>query len=402
LGDKKIVLAYSGGLDTSIMIPWLKETYGYDVIAMCANLGQADELDGLEEKALATGASAVYIEDCREEFITDYIYPCLHAGAIYERQYLLGTSFGRPLIAKKMVEIAHKEGATAVSHGATGKGNDQVRFELTFMALDPSLTIVAPWKDPHWDLHSREDCIAYAEARNIPIVQSKKRIYSEDRNIWHISHEGGSLEDPANAPEDDVYTISNTLEKAEDSAETITIEFHQGIPKKINGKAYDPVALITCLNEYGSKHGIGQIDMVENRLVGMKSRGVYETPGGTILYSAHQLLEQLVLDRDTLKIKQQLGLDYADLVYDGRWFSSLREHLDAFAKSTQVNLTGSVSVKLYKGNIVPAGMQSPHSLYVDDLASFSDTELYNQHDAKGFINIYGLPLKIKGMKDRDN
>tara|TARA_B100000427_G_scaffold73174_1_gene59247 strand:- start:1102 stop:2310 length:1209 start_codon:yes stop_codon:yes gene_type:complete len=402
LGNKKIVLAYSGGLDTSIMIPWLKETYGYDVVAMCANLGQAEELDGLEEKALATGASAVYIEDCREEFITDYIYPCLQAGAIYERDYLLGTSFGRPLIAKKMVEIAHKEGATAVSHGATGKGNDQVRFELTFMALDPSLTIVAPWKDSNWTLHSREDCIAYADARNIPITQSKKRIYSEDRNIWHISHEGGSLENPAEAPHDDVYTISKTLENASEIADVITLDFNQGIPTKINGKAYDPVALLTCLNEYGSKHGIGQIDMVENRLVGMKSRGVYETPGGTILYKAHQLLEQLVLDKDTLRVKQALSLDYAHLVYDGRWFSSLRSSLDAFMKETQKNHTGTVSVKLYKGNIVPAGLTSPHSLYVDDLASFSDTELYNQHDAKGFINIYGLPLKIKGMNDRDN
>ncbi|MBA94390.1 MAG: argininosuccinate synthase [Rickettsiales bacterium] len=402
LGNKKIVLAYSGGLDTSIMITWLKETYGYDVVAMCANLGQAEELDGLEEKALATGASAVYIEDCREEFITDYIYPCLQAGAIYERDYLLGTSFGRPLIAKKMVEIAHKEGATAVSHGATGKGNDQVRFELTFMALDPTLTIVAPWKDPKWTLHSREDCIAYADAHNIPIEQSKGRIYSEDRNIWHISHEGGSLEDPENAPKDDVYTISKTLEEAADKADVIILEFRQGVPIRINGTVSDPVNLLTQLNEYGAKHGIGQIDMVENRLVGMKSRGVYETPGGTILYKAHQLLEQLVLDRDTLRVKQTLAIDYAQLVYDGRWFSSLRQSLDAFVTETQQNLTGTVSVKLYKGNIVPAGMSSPHSLYVDDLASFSDTELYNQQDAKGFINIYGLPLKIKGMNDRDN
>ena len=397
---EKVVLAYSGGLDTSIMIPWLKETYNCDVIAMCANLGQADELDGLEEKAIKTGASKVFIEDLRDEFITDYIYPTLQAGAIYERQYLLGTSFGRPLIAKRQVEIAQQEGATMVAHGATGKGNDQVRFELTFMALDPSLKIIAPWKDPKWNLHSREDCIAYAEERNIPITQTKKRIYSEDRNIWHISHEGGPLEDPALAPEDDVYTLSTHLEKAPDIPEIISIEFEKGVPVSVNNKPMGPVDLLTELNTIGAKHAIGQIDMVENRLVGIKSRGVYETPGGTILYIAHQQLEQLVLDRSVLAQKQKIGLDYADLVYDGRWFTVLRNSLDAFVQVTQQHVTGQVKLKCYKGNLVPAGSTSPHSLYLEDLASFSDTELYNQEDATGFIKCYGLPMKVQGMVNK--
>ncbi len=397
----KVVLAYSGGLDTSIMIPWLKETYGCEVIAMCADLGQADELDGLEDKALASGASKVYIEDCREEFIRDYIYPTLQAGAMYERHYLLGTSFGRPLIAKKMIEIAHKEGATAVSHGATGKGNDQVRFELTFMALDPTLTVIAPWKDPKWTLHSREDCIAYADKKGIEITQSKKRIYSEDRNIWHISHEGGDLEDPNNEPADDVFTQSLPLTQASENSETLSIGFKFGTPVSLNGSELDPVELLTALNDYGARHGIGQLDMVENRLVGMKSRGVYETPGGSILYCAHSLLEQLVLDRDTLAIKHKLAIDYAQLVYDGKWFSPAREALDGFVSDTQKVVSGDVSVKLYKGNIIPAGMTSANSLYHPELASFSDTELYNQSDATGFINVFGLPLKVKGMVDRN-
>ena len=401
MAKEKVVLAYSGGLDTSVMIPWLKEHYNCDVIAMCSNLGQADELDGLEEKALKTGASKVFIEDGREEFITDYIYPTLQAGAIYERKYLLGTSFGRPLIAKRQVEIAQQEGATMVAHGATGKGNDQVRFELTYMALDPSLRIIAPWKDDKWDLNSREDCIAYAEKHHIPITQSKKRIYSEDRNIWHISHEGGPLEDPALAPGDDVYTLSNTLEKAPDQAELITITFNKGIPTHINGQAMNPIDLLTTLNKFGSKHAIGQIDMVENRLVGIKSRGVYETPGGAIMYEAHQTLEQLVLDRSTLAIKQKLALDYADLVYDGLWFSPAKKALDGFVKETQKVVSGDVKLKLYKGNIIAAGVTSPHSLYVEDLASFSDTELYNQADATGFIKLYGLPLRVNGMVKRN-
>ena len=396
----KVVLAYSGGLDTSVMIPWLKEHYDCEVIAMCANLGQADELDGLEEKALKTGASKVFIEDLRERFITDYIYPTLKAGAIYEHEYLLGTSFGRPLIAKRQVEIAQQEGATMVAHGATGKGNDQVRFELTFMALDPSLQIIAPWKDPKWDLHSREDCLAYADKHNIPVTQSKKRIYSEDRNIWHISHEGGALEDPQNEAPSDVFTLSKTLENAIDKPEYVTICYENGSPVAINGQSLDPVELLTTLNDIGAEHGIGQIDMVENRLVGIKSRGVYETPGGTILYETHRMLEQLVLDRDTALLKQKLGIEYAQMVYDGRWFCPAKDALDAFVDATQAVVNGEVRVKLYKGNIVQAGMTADKSLYLEDLASFSDTELYDQKDATGFIRVFGLPLKVNGMVNR--
>ncbi len=396
----KVVLAYSGGLDTSVMIPWLKEHYNCEVIAMCADLGQAEELDGLEKKALQTGASKLYIEDLRETFITDYIYPTLKAGAIYEGKYLLGTSFARPLIAKRQVEIAQKEGANMVAHGATGKGNDQVRFELTYMALDPSLQIVAPWKDTKWDLHSREDCIAYAQKHNVPITQTKEKIYSEDRNIWHISHEGGELESPGNEPKDAVYTLSNTLEKAPDKAEYLEIEFVKGDPKTVNGVALNPIELLTTLNKIGSLHAIGHLDMVENRLVGIKSRGVYETPGGTLLYAAHRELERLVLDRDTQHYKDQVALKYAELVYDGRWFTPLREALDAFVNTTQQKVTGKVRLKVYKGNIMPAGTWSEHSLYLEDLASFSDTPLYDQKDAIGFIKLFGLPLKVQGFVDR--
>ena len=396
----KVVLAYSGGLDTSVMIPWLKEHYDCEVIAMCANLGQADELDGLEEKALQTGASKVFVEDLREEFITDYIYPTMRAGAIYEQEYLLGTSFGRPLIAKRQVEIAQQEGANMVSHGATGKGNDQVRFELTFMALDPNLRIIAPWKDDKWDLHSREDCLAYADKHNIPVTQSKKRIYSEDRNIWHISHEGGALEDPSNEAPDDVFTLSKTIEAASDAPEYVSIDYEEGTPVRVNDQALSPVDLLTILNQMGAEHGIGQIDMVENRLVGIKSRGVYETPGGTILYETHRMLEQLVLDRDTTLLKQKLGLEYAQMVYDGRWFCPAKDALDAFVQSTQKVVTGTVRVKLYKGNIVPAGLSADKSLYMEDLASFSDTELYDQKDATGFIRVFGLPMKVNGMVTR--
>jgi argininosuccinate synthase len=396
----KVVLAYSGGLDTSIMIPWLKDHYDCDVIAMCANLGQADELDGLEEKALATGASKVFVEDLRETFITDYIYPTMQAGAIYERQYLLGTSFGRPLIAKRQVEIAKQEGATMVAHGATGKGNDQVRFELTFMALAPDLTIIAPWKDDQWTLHSREDCLAYADNKGVPVAQSKARIYSEDRNIWHISHEGGVLEDPANEAPSDVFTISSPIEDAVDTPEYVVIAYEKGVPVSVNGTPMGTVELLTQLNALGAAHGIGQVDMVENRLVGMKSRGVYETPGGTILYETHRMLEQLVLDRDTALLKQRLAIEYAQMVYDGRWFCPAKQALDAFVQSTQKNMTGTVKVKLYKGNIVPAGVASKQSLYHHDLASFSDTDLYNQQDATGFIRLFGLPMKVNGMVGR--
>jgi argininosuccinate synthase len=396
---QKVVLAYSGGLDTSIMIVWLIENYNCDVVAMCADLGQGEELDGLREKAINSGASEVFIEDLRDEFIRDYIYPTLQAGAIYERNYLLGTSFARPLIAKRQVEIAHKVGATMVAHGATGKGNDQVRFELTYMALDPSLTVIAPWKDPKWTMHSREECVTYAQSRGIPIAK-KNRLYSEDRNIWHISHEGLELEDPANAPEDAVFSLSVPVEKAPDAAAYVEIGFQKGIPVSVNGETQSPLELLTFLNTLGGAHAIGQIDMVENRLVGIKSRGVYETPGGTLLYAAHRELEALVLDRDTMHLKHQLAGQYADLVYDGKWFTPVREALDAFVKVTQQSVTGRVRMKLYKGNVIPAGSWADESLYLTDLASFSDTALYDQKDASGFIRLFGLPMKVRGLVQR--
>ena len=396
----KVVLLYSGGLDTSIMIPWLKEHYHCEVIAVCADLGQKEELAGLKEKALKTGASKLYIEDLREEFITDFIYPTLKAGAVYEGSYLLGTSFARPLIAKRAVEIAHREKAVAVAHGATGKGNDQVRFELTVMALDPSLKVIAPWKDPLWTLRSREDCIAYAEAHDVPISQSKKRIYSEDRNIWHISHEGGVLESPGAEPPDDVYTLTTTPERAPDTAEYVEVSFTKGIPVAVNGKNLPPVELLEVLNDLGATHAIGHADMVENRLVGIKSRGVYETPGGTILYAAHRELERLVLDRDTSHLKESLAIRYAELVYNGQWFSTLRSALDAFVAVTQENVTGTVRLKLYKGSVSPAGAWAEKSLYLEDLASFTDSELYDQKDATGFIRLFGLPMKVAGMVER--
>ncbi len=403
MAREKCVLAYSGGLDTSVMIQWLIDTYDVDVIAVCGNLGQKDELHGLEEKALKTGAVKAYIEDLQDEFITDYIYPTMQAGAVYEKKYLLGTSFGRPLIAKRMVEIARQEGATMVAHGATGKGNDQVRFELTFMALAPDLKIIAPWKDDRWteEFTSREACIEYAEKHNIPLTVSKEKIYSEDANLWHISHEGGELEDPGNEPMDKVYTKSVTIENAPDEAEYIEVEFVAGVPTTINGKAYSPTDMMIEFNRIGAKHGIGQIDMVENRLVGIKSRGVYETPGGTILYAAHNNLEELVLDRDTFHYKEKVGLEYADLVYDGKWFTPLRKALDAFVASTQEDVTGKVRLKLYKGNIVPAGAWADKSLYLDELASFDVVELYDQKDATGFIRCFGLPMKVQGMIDRN-
>ena len=397
---QKLVLAYSGGLDTSIMIPWLKENYNVDVIAMAADLGQGEELSGLKQKAIKTGASKIYIEDLREEFVTDFIFPTLKAHAVYEGSYLLGTSFARPLIAKRQVEIAHKEGATMVAHGATGKGNDQVRFELTYMALDPTLKIIAPWKDPLWTLHSREECIEYADKRNIPITQSKKRIFSEDRNIWHISHEGGVLEDPNNEPPDEVYTQSSTIEKAPNKAEYVSVEFAKGVPVAVNDRKLAPLALLTRLNKIGAVHGVGHVDMVENRLVGIKSRGVYETPGGAILYAAHQELERLVLDRDTMHYKQLVSQRYAELVYNGQWYSTIRNALDAFIDVTQQNVTGTARLKLYKGNIVPAGSKAAKSLYLTDLASFTDTALYDQKDAIGFIRLFGLPMKVAGIVER--
>ncbi len=397
MSKPKVILAYSGGLDTSVMIPWLKEHYHCDVVAMCADLGQQDELSGLEEKALKTGAVKLYVEDLRETFVTDYIFPTLRAGAIYERKYLLGTSFARPIIAKRQVEIAAKEEATMVAHGATGKGNDQVRFELTYMALNPDLKIIAPWKDPQWDLHSREACLDYAAHHKIPVSQSKKRIYSEDRNIWHISHEGGALEDIGREAPEDVYTLSKPLEKASDKPEYVDIQFEQGVPIKVNNQTLDPITLLEALNQIGAEHAIGQLDLIENRLVGIKSRGVYETPGGAILVEAIRRLEQIVLDRDSLREKDRLAITYADLVYDGRWFTPLRESLDSFFTTLHRHTTGSVRLKLYKGNIIPAGVSSPYSAYIQDLASFTDTDFYDQKDATGFIRIYGLPTKVNGL-----
>ena len=394
----KVVLAYSGGLDTSIIIPWLKENYGYEVIALTADLGQKEELAPLNEKAIKTGASKIYIEDARREFAEEYIFPTLKAGAIYEGKYLLGTSMARPLIAKKMVEVARKEGAEAVAHGATGKGNDQVRFELAVKALAPDLKIVAPWRE--WDIRSREDAIDYASARGIPVPVTKDRPYSLDRNMWHLSHEGADLEDPWNEPLDDVLMLITPPSKAPDKPTYVEISFEQGIPVKLDGAALDPVALIEKLNEIAGQNGVGIVDMVENRLVGMKSRGVYETPAGTVLFNAHREMELLTLDRVTLHFKEIVASRYAELVYDGVWFSPLREALDAFVDITQKTVTGTVRMKLYKGNCTPAGSKSPYSLYNQELSTFSRDEIYNQHDAEGFINLFGLPLKVRALMEK--
>jgi argininosuccinate synthase len=394
---KKVVLAYSGGLDTSVIVPWLKNNYGCDVICMCANLGQAEELNGLEEKALASGASKCYIEDLREEFITQYIFPTIRAGAVYERKYLLGTSFARPIIARRQVEIAELEGADAVSHGATGKGNDQVRFELTYQALNPKLQVIAPWRE--WDIRSREDALDYAVEYNIPVSQTEKSIYSRDRNLWHISHEGGILEDPWLEPEKAMYQLSVDPEDAPNQPEYVEIDFQEGLPKRINGVAMGPISLLETLNKIGGRHGVGRIDLVENRLVGMKSRGVYETPGGTILLEAQQALEQLCLDKQTLHYKELVAHKYAELVYNGQWYTPLREALDAFVDVTQRNITGTARLKLYKGNIILAGRKSPYSLYREDYATFGEEDVYNQKDAEGFIKLFGLPLKVHAMLD---
>lgn len=395
---KKVVLAYSGGLDTSIIIPWLKENYGYEVIAMAADLGQGEELEPLNEKAIKSGASKIYIEDLKEEFVTGFIYPTLKAGAVYEGQYLLGTSFARPLIAKRLVEIAEKEGAVAIAHGATGKGNDQVRFELSVKALNPDLQIIAPWR--LWDIKSREDAIDYAQARGIPVPVTKDRPYSMDRNLWHLSHEGGDLEDPWNEPQTDIYLLGVAPENAPDTPTYIELEFDKGIPVALDGEKLSPVALVEKLNELGGQNGVGIVDMVENRLVGMKSRGVYETPGGTILYAAHQALEHLTLDRQTLHYKEQIALKYAELVYDGVWYSPLRQALDAFVDVTQQNVTGTVRMKLYKGNCTPAGVKSPYSLYNQEFVTFGRDGVYNQKDAEGFINLFGLPLKVRALMEK--
>ena len=397
-GKLKVVLAYSGGLDTSVIIPWLVENYDAEVIAFAADIGQgAVEVDPLRKKALATGASKCHVLDLRREFLVEYVWPVLKAGARYEGQYLLGTSMARPLIAKHQVLIAEKEGATAVSHGATGKGNDQVRFELTYMAMNPRLKIIAPWKDPKWTIRSREDAIEYAEKRRIPLTVSKKKIYSEDGNLWHLSHEGGSLEQPEREHAYDMLRNTATPENAPNRPEYVGIDFEKGAPVGLNGKKKDPVALVEALNALGGRHGCGLLDMVENRLVGMKSRGVYETPGGFLLYRAHEYLEQLVLDRDTLAHKQFVAQKYAQLVYDGMWFAPLRQALDAFVDKTQEVVTGSVRLKLYKGNAILAGMESPFSLYDPGLGGFSDVETYNQQDAGGFIRCLGLPLKTRAL-----
>lgn len=393
---KKVVLAYSGGLDTSVIIPWLKENYNNcEVIAVTADLGQGDELDPVHDKALKSGASKCYILDLKEEFIADYVWPVVKAGAVYEKKYLLGTSFARPLIAKRLVEIAEKEGADAVAHGATGKGNDQVRFELSVKALAPQLAIIAPWRE--WSIRSREDAIDFAEAHNIPIPVTKEHDYSMDRNMWHLSHEGSDLEDPWNAPKDALFIVTNTPETAPDKAEYVELEFEQGVPVAVNGKKMSPATIVENLNEIGIRNGVGICDMVENRLVGMKSRGVYETPGGSIIYYAHNELENLCLDRATMSYKQMVGIKYSELVYDGMWFSPLREALAAFVDETQKTVTGTVRLKLYKGNIISAGAKSPYSLYSQEYVTFDADEVYNQADASGFINLFGLPLTVRAL-----
>ncbi len=396
---KKVVLAYSGGLDTSVIIPWLKENYdGCEVIAMCADVGQGDELNVVHDKALASGASKVYIEDLTKPFLEEYVWPTLKAGAVYEGKYLLGTSFARPIIAKALVEIAKKEGADAIAHGATGKGNDQVRFELTVKALAPELKIIAPWRE--WDIRSREDAIAYAEKHNIPVAKGNK-VYSMDRNIWHLSHEGSDLEDPWNAPKDSVYLVTKSPEAAPDVATYVEVEFEKGTPVAVDGVKMGAVELMVKLNELGAANGIGITDIVENRLVGMKSRGIYENPGGAILYYAHRELEYLTLDRALYHYKEQVAIRYGELVYDGMWFSQLREALDAFVNTTQQTVTGTVRLKLYKGNIMSAGSKSPYSLYSQEFVTFEEDEVYNQADAEGFINLFGLPLKVRALMQQE-
>ena len=402
---KKVVLAYSGGLDTSIIIPWLKENYdGCEVIAVAGNVGQGKELKGLEEKAIKTGASKLYIADLTDEFVDDYVFPTLKAGAVYEGKYLLGTSFARPVIAKKIVEIALKEGADAICHGCTGKGNDQVRFELTIKAFAPNMKIIAPWRI--WDLKSRDEEIDYAEAHNVPLAISRETNYSKDKNLWHLSHEGLDLEDPANEPMyDKILELGVSPEKAPDKPTYVTISFEKGVPVAVDGVKMKGSDIVAKLNELGGANGIGIADIVENRLVGMKSRGVYETPGGTILYHAHEVLETLCLDKETMHFKQHVAVKFADLVYNGQWFTPLREALSAFVDSTQQTVTGDVKLKLYKGNIINAGVTSPYSLYDEDIATFAEDDVYDQKDSAGFINLFGLPIKVQAMmkqRQKDN
>ena len=399
---KKVVLAYSGGLDTSIIIPWLKENYdNCEVIAVSGDVGQGTELDGLEEKAIKTGASKLYIEDLTDEFVDDYVFPTVKAGAIYENRYMLGTSFARPIIAKRIVEIALKEGADAICHGCTGKGNDQVRFELAIKAFAPNMKIIAPWRI--WNIKSRDEEIDYAEAHNIPLKINRETNYSKDKNIWHLSHEGLDLEDPANEPQyDKILEMGVTPEKAPDKATYVTISFEKGVPVAVDGKKMKGSDIVRKLNELGGANGIGLADIVENRLVGMKSRGVYETPGGAILYHAHEVLETLCLDKETAHYKQQVAIKFADLVYNGQWFTPLREALSAFVDCTQQNVTGDVKLKLYKGNIINAGVTSPYSLYDEDIATFAEDDVYNQMDSQGFINLFGLPIKVKAIMEAKN
>lgn len=396
--SEKFILAYSGGLDTSVILTWLKENYNCEVIAVCVDVGQGDDFEAVKQKAFNTGASKVYIEDVKKEFIEEYIYPTLKAGAVYEGKYLLGTSFARPVIAKKLVEIAEKEGATTIAHGCTGKGNDQVRFELTIKALNPSLKVVAPWRI--WDICSREDAIDYALTRNIPVPVTKEKPYSMDKNIWHLSHEGGDLENPWNQHDQGMYEMITPPEKCPDIPSYVDLYFEKGIPKMINGIPYQPIELIEKLNEIGGKNGVGVMDMVENRLVGMKSRGVYETPGGTILYAAHKELEYLTLDRQTFHYKELIAQKYSELVYDGMWFTPLREAMDAFVNSTQTYVTGTVKMKLYKGMCSVAASTSPYSLYSEDFATFGKDDVYSHKDSEGFINLFGLPLKIKALMEK--
>lgn len=400
---EKVILAYSGGLDTTAIIPWLKENYDYDVVCVCADVGQGNEIDGLEERAKLSGAEKLYIEDLTDEFVDDYVIPCVKANAVYENKYLLGTSMARPVIAKRLVEIARKEGAVAICHGATGKGNDQVRFELTIKALAPDLKIIAPWRcNDTWNMQSREDEIEYVHAHGIELPFSTDSSYSRDRNLWHISHEGLELEDPANEPNyDHLLVLGVSPEKAPEEGEYITLSFEKGAPVALNGEKMKASKIIEKLNELGGKHGIGIVDIVENRVVGMKSRGVYETPGGTILMEAHTQLEELILDRDTLAYKKNIGDKFADVVYEGKWFTPLREALQAFVESTQEQVTGEVKMKLYKGNIIKAGTTSPYSLYNESIASFTTGDLYDHHDAEGFINLFGLSLKVRAMKEAE-
>lgn len=397
---RKIVLAYSGGLDTSIIVPWLRENYDARVICVAADIGQGqDELKGVREKALASGAESCFIEDLREEFVRDFVFPTLRAGAVYNRKYLLGTSMARPLIAKRQVEIARRLGADALAHGCTGKGNDQVRFELTYASFAPDLPVIAPWRE--WNIRSREDALAYAAAHGVPVSATKEKIYSRDANIWHLSHEGGVLEDPAASPPDDLFMLTRTPQQAPDVPELVVIDFDRGTPVAVNGDVLEPVELLTALNDIGGRNGVGVIDLVEDRLVGMKSRGVYETPGGSLLYAAHSELEQLVLDRRTLASKDLIAPRYADLVYEGRWWTTEREAYDAFVNVTQERVTGSVSLKLYKGGIAIAGRSSVHALYDERFVTFGEDDVYEQSDAAGFIRLFGLSQRVRALKDME-